>query len=198
MIQAEDGIRDIGVTGVQTCAFPISCSREEKRETPMIRLRTPARSEARLAIRARVGPILPATPRKIRSPSSRRIASTAPVEGSLNNRSEERRVGKECRSRWGLYDSSRRRHTRYWRDWSSDVCFSDLVLAGRKARDADDSPAHAGQVRSAFGHPRQGWPHFTGDTKEDKVSLKPAHRLNRTGGRFTQQQIGRASCRERV
>src|SRR5258707_7259627 len=24
--QAEDGIRDIGVTGVQTCALPISCS----------------------------------------------------------------------------------------------------------------------------------------------------------------------------
>src|SRR5947209_14754082 len=24
--------------------------------------------------------------------------------------------------------SSRRRHTRYWRDWSSDVCSSDLVL----------------------------------------------------------------------
>src|SRR3712207_8331957 len=25
--------------------------------------------------------------------------------------------------------SSRRRHTRYWRDWSSDVCSSDLELA---------------------------------------------------------------------
>src|SRR5258707_1915860 len=24
--------------------------------------------------------------------------------------------------------SSRRRHTRYWRDWSSDVCSSDLKL----------------------------------------------------------------------
>src|SRR3712207_7984704 len=24
--------------------------------------------------------------------------------------------------------SSRRRHTRYWRDWSSDVCSSDLYL----------------------------------------------------------------------
>src|SRR3712207_6966395 len=26
-----------------------------------------------------------------------------------------------------LFFSSRRRHTRYWRDWSSDVCSSDLV-----------------------------------------------------------------------
>src|SRR5258707_15674012 len=27
-----------------------------------------------------------------------------------------------------LFFPSRRRHTRYWRDWSSDVCSSDLVL----------------------------------------------------------------------
>src|SRR3712207_7823658 len=26
-----------------------------------------------------------------------------------------------------VFFSSRRRHTRYWRDWSSDVCSSDLV-----------------------------------------------------------------------
>src|SRR3712207_9258310 len=26
-----------------------------------------------------------------------------------------------------IFFSSRRRHTRYWRDWSSDVCSSDLV-----------------------------------------------------------------------
>src|SRR3712207_8073092 len=33
----------------------------------------------------------------------------------------------------GFFFSSRRRHTRYWRDWSSDVCSSDLgalTLAG--------------------------------------------------------------------
>src|SRR3712207_5570166 len=34
-----------------------------------------------------------------------------------------------------FFFSSRRRHTRYWRDWSSDVCSSDLVL--RWGRDAD-------------------------------------------------------------
>src|SRR3712207_8988170 len=27
-----------------------------------------------------------------------------------------------------FFFSSRRRHTRYWRDWSSDVCSSDLVV----------------------------------------------------------------------
>src|SRR5437868_472836 len=54
-------------------------------------------------------------------------------------RSEERRVGKECRSLWSpeqdkkkemnmrdFFFSSRRRHTRSKRDWSSDVCSSDL------------------------------------------------------------------------
>src|SRR3712207_727280 len=29
-----------------------------------------------------------------------------------------------------FFFSSRRRHTRYWRDWSSDVCSSDLVYSG--------------------------------------------------------------------
>src|SRR3712207_9579947 len=28
-----------------------------------------------------------------------------------------------------FFFSSRRRHTRYWRDWSSDVCSSDLFRA---------------------------------------------------------------------
>src|SRR5258707_7363737 len=41
---------------------------------------------------------------------------------------------------------SRRRHTRYWRDWSSDVCSSDLAPAhalghvlGKRCHDADDA-----------------------------------------------------------
>src|SRR3712207_8299335 len=31
-----------------------------------------------------------------------------------------------------FFFSSRRRHTRYWRDWSSDVCSSDLISVFRK------------------------------------------------------------------
>src|SRR3712207_7316820 len=30
-----------------------------------------------------------------------------------------------------FFFSSRRRHTRYWRDWSSDVCSSDLSVPPR-------------------------------------------------------------------
>src|SRR3712207_8128523 len=36
-----------------------------------------------------------------------------------------------------FFFSSRRRHTRYWRDWSSDVCSSDLELG---ADDRDRGP----------------------------------------------------------
>src|SRR5699024_2485043 len=43
-----------------------------------------------------------------------------------NIRSEERRVGKESRTQRTRGQSRRRRHTRSKRDWSSDVCSSDL------------------------------------------------------------------------
>src|ERR1035437_11010571 len=37
--------------------------------------------------------------------------------------------------------SSRRRHTRYWRDWSSDVCSSDVRDAGFEPADHPGAPA---------------------------------------------------------
>src|SRR3712207_7563133 len=45
-----------------------------------------------------------------------------------------------------FFFSSRRRHTRYWRDWSSDVCSSDLDPAA--LRDGLD------ELRPARGHPQ--------------------------------------------
>src|SRR3712207_6985727 len=45
-------------------------------------------------------------------------------------KSEERRVSCMRRRVVTCFFSSRRRHTRYWRDWSSDVCSSDLMTAG--------------------------------------------------------------------
>src|SRR5947209_15232540 len=38
------------------------------------------------------------------------------------------------RRRRFFFFSSRRRHTRYWRDWSSDVCSSDLAWTNTLAR----------------------------------------------------------------
>src|SRR5947208_13753861 len=70
--QAEDGIRGDLVTGVQTCALPISTS------TGLDHLDDRGR----------------------RHPSS----STTPSAP----RSEERRVGKECRSRWAPYHEKKK------------------------------------------------------------------------------------------
>src|SRR5947209_12409395 len=39
-----------------------------------------------------------------------------------------------------FFFSSRRRHTRYWRDWSSDVCSSDLPLRRLGAEEARQVP----------------------------------------------------------
>src|SRR3712207_4446038 len=36
-----------------------------------------------------------------------------------------------------FFFSSRRRHTRYWRDWSSDVCSSDLKVGDKVVVDVD-------------------------------------------------------------
>src|SRR5258707_5756995 len=38
-----------------------------------------------------------------------------------------------------FFFSSRRRHTRYWRDWSSDVCSSDLRMDRRRRADVGQS-----------------------------------------------------------
>src|SRR5258707_3462100 len=40
-----------------------------------------------------------------------------------------------------FFFSSRRRHTRYWRDWSSDVCSSDLITLDAVNAQAGDSIA---------------------------------------------------------
>src|SRR5439155_17011634 len=68
--QAEDGIRDGHVTGVQTCALPIFLPRVLDRDFP-----DPAPEAVDAVLRDG-------------------------VRGNPFARSEERRVGKQCRSRW--------------------------------------------------------------------------------------------------
>src|SRR2546425_7582487 len=89
--QAEDGIRDKLVTGVQTCALPISPS--------------PARcghqgAGHRLEAVSRLSPL-----RAVGSPEIPRVSLVLAllVRHPGPMRSEERRVGKECRSRWSPY-----------------------------------------------------------------------------------------------
>src|SRR2546421_3519802 len=93
--QAEDGIRDLIVTGVQTCALPISA-----RILPPPRVRS-AGSAASLGDFARVLVRPGAYARKAPRRAGRGLALPARAAG--RPRSEERRVGKECRSRWSPY-----------------------------------------------------------------------------------------------
>src|SRR3712207_7154424 len=94
--QAEDGIRDIGVTGVQTCALPIC--------TPniMLTLSDTAISDRAAHIRVlTTGDVLLSPAFLIHFILS--FSDKAPTKYSVPSRSEERRVGKECRSRWSPY-----------------------------------------------------------------------------------------------
>src|SRR2546426_2207777 len=75
--QAEDGIRDYKVTGVQTCALPISVQTQ---------FRPQGQCEQRVD----------------RLVAPEQMDAVLPRELGLR-RSEERRVGKECRSRWSPY-----------------------------------------------------------------------------------------------
>src|SRR5688572_32443210 len=89
--QAEDGIRDLTVTGVQTCALPISFLPAPLNGAAKTRNGTSPIGSG-LFKAARSAGDVPAF-----ASASRAFASAF---GSGGIRSEERRVGKECRSRW--------------------------------------------------------------------------------------------------
>src|SRR5256886_11095480 len=90
--QAEDGIRDLTVTGVQTCALPISSLERaldvdagEPLAVAQLEVQRPHPLVSGLSFRDETPIALRGRPRDLRP------------------RSEERRVGKECRSRWSPY-----------------------------------------------------------------------------------------------
>src|SRR5207237_1948561 len=100
--QAEDGIRDSSVTGVQTCALPISVP--AARQRPAGRVAPPGAGDRLAAERAGGHAELRREDVRRRSggPASSRRRLPAPGGDRLLPRSEERRVGKECRcGGWG-------------------------------------------------------------------------------------------------
>src|SRR5689334_2767987 len=115
-----------------------------------------------------------------------------------SRRSEERRVGKGWRSWCSPESSSRRRHTRWNCDWSSDVCSSDL-------------PAHAGLVLFAGRRrarpagpatrrrPRRGGDASASEGLSDAdIDAERRVVLLRIERNAEVEEIGRASCREGV
>src|SRR5687768_17808477 len=97
--QAEDGIRDVAVTGVQTCALPIwdgwwlrrryLSSRQRRDDADR---REPGQAAVHLGSDAR--------------PDSGHGLGRV-HRAAQRSRSEERRVGKECRSRWSPYHKTK-------------------------------------------------------------------------------------------
>src|SRR5690606_39441886 len=85
--QAEDGIRDFHVTGVQTCALPICMSAEPVFEETLVDLRQCLQILKGDALVDHVHGLT----------DKAEFDDRAVV---LDERSEERRVGKECRCRW--------------------------------------------------------------------------------------------------
>src|SRR5260370_11056983 len=91
--QAEDGIRDSSVTGVQTCALPICLYPALSAEVPNI-VAAAAGIEAIDVFRAM----------EFRYRGERSTLGAGDIEiVRRHGRSEERRVGKEGRSRWSPY-----------------------------------------------------------------------------------------------
>src|SRR3712207_7043035 len=95
--QAEDGIRDIGVTGVQTCALPIFGTGPRGHVIAWDRVDVGLETALELMeLEGEVG-LRPAEALEIDL-----VLVLAEVRHRAS-RSEERRVGKECRSRWSPY-----------------------------------------------------------------------------------------------
>src|SRR5438270_2434687 len=92
--QAEDGIRGLTVTGVQTCALPISGGGGDGEPCG------PRRGRRGRGLRGcgSIGPL----GSTLEPPSSSEESVSASVEfiASSRRRSEERRVGKACRVWW--------------------------------------------------------------------------------------------------
>src|SRR5690606_41027563 len=93
-----------------------------------------------------------------------------------------------------FFFSSRRRHTIFSRDWSSDVCSSDLTNKGITIS-AVLYFNNKGQLINFISDDRTD----VSDMKQYRFST-PVHRYKNINGMniLAEGEIGRASCRERV
>src|SRR5699024_11588784 len=87
--------------------------------------------------------------------------------------------------------SSRRLHTISKRDWSSDVCSSDLTIVLADVVEATEDEAAAAQASNIAGANDADTAQFAAaqDEAKDEAQDEKSPVIN---------QIGRASCRERV
>src|SRR2546427_8374812 len=86
-----------------------------------------------------------------------------------------------------FFFSSRRRHTRFDCDWSSDVCSSNLAV--------DLSPEQLGLIKLWIDQGAKGEVHAAASVEWRPLpdGVNPIYAVA-----LTRDEIGRASCRERV
>src|SRR5690606_40834830 len=89
-----------------------------------------------------------------------------------------------------FFFSSRRRHTRFSRDWSSDVCSSDL--AGTHALQLQ-TPTWTDPLNDT--HKYGLWAYYQGCLYGEANCTNPDLAVAKIDGQLS--EIGRASCRER-
>src|SRR5947209_1277172 len=100
-----------------------------------------------------------------------------------------------------FFFSSRRRHTRYWRDWSSDVCSSDLGLERRGQGEAhrSDHRRDANLRRRPSGGPARGRRRARGcdrqERQRDRRSRAPEVRRRHGVDRRRRQPEDRSAAR---
>src|SRR5205085_8404462 len=94
---------------------------------------------------------------------------------------------------------SRRRHTRFDCDWSSDVCSSDLLVVAHQPQHASGrNPKHAA-VAATEGVLRLMSDHeLEGVIAHELAHVKHRDILISSVAATVAAEIGRASCRERV
>src|SRR5207302_7558000 len=105
--QAEDGIRDFHVTGVQTCALPICIRCRTTLNAPAAKWKEPAGHYQAEAAAAKAGQNAPPTAQPPWPTIPCRDNRTGP-DATCRQRSEERRVGKESKARKGIEDKKKK------------------------------------------------------------------------------------------
>src|SRR5690606_41138575 len=94
-----------------------------------------------------------------------------------------------------------RRHTRFSRDWSSDVCSSDLGYAGYNAWDPlsfTKRPKGRGSGYLNIAYSKEVVPHLTLKAAIGYTRMSSDIRAAGYRNYVDYNEIGRASCRERV
>src|SRR3712207_8930388 len=101
-----------------------------------------------------------------------------------------------------FFFSSRRRHTRYWRDWSSDVCSSDLEEIRVYSRTRSNREKFSSKMADKY----RGRVKVIASPNPDEaivdadiiVLATTSNEPIINGNLLKKGEIGRASCRERV